>query len=588
MAGLIILLDQPRTLDAASLPTTATIYFYKTGTTTLENIYTDPALTTLAANPVVLAAGDIFPIRYLDTSKTYRRRIVYGDGTVQDVDPLPVSGQEAANTLAALLNSSAGASNVKMIDGSTVQAAISNLTSVIISSGALNAFIDALARSDALVKKNAAPFTAVANVAVGDLIPTAALPVAAVRLHEDWILVRVRTTSLAGCTPSGVYFDEYILRDPRGSSNVDGGWQTVAHRAFAADRYFEWIISPDDPGGTANQDFALRIGLYTSSYHSGGEGPAYYYTGFGHGRMFADRNLFTISSDGRAGNLQTIAQWPVGTRVYGTYLTISGSFKNRTLAGTLGANPITTTNGSATATVTHTGHGYSTGQGVEFVGALGFNGLSAGQLNLRFAITVVNANSYTITLPVAATATGNGGGSALQFFPECLNVNYLHSFNSSVGMLRYGSYQASLSGFGIQDSYGYLNPINYLSANTIKPVGSEPASLIKRDFSQPLLNTGPTSATAIQAYNSAFPAIFQKQTLAYGQPLRKQGGGLAAWGQNLYARYFWLDNADFAKIYWHLNSSEAGTPRTAFLLNTGDVWEWQSNLQTVYNSAGPS
>jgi hypothetical protein len=588
MAGIITLLDQPRTSDASALPTTAIIYFYQVGTTTLQNIYTDSALTTLAANPVVLAAGQMFPIIYLNPALTYRRRIVYGDATVQDVDPLPVSGKEAADNLATLLNSSAGASNVKTTDGSTVQASLSNLSSLVTSSGGLNAFIDALARSVAVEKKNKLPYVDVNGVAVGDLIPTAVTPVAALRLHQDWILVRTRTTSLAGSSPSGVYFDEYILRDPRGFSGVDGGWQTIAHRAFAADRYFEWVVTADNPGDIANNDFALRFGLYTSLYHSGGEGPYYYYSGFGHGRMFADRNLITITSDGRAGNLQTIANWPVGTRVYGTYLTVTSTFRCRTLAGLLGSSPIATTNASTTATITHTAHGYSTGQGIEFAGATGFNGISAGQFNVRYAITVVDANSYTITLPIPATGTGSGGGSAIQFFPECVTVSYDQMYTAANGCLKHGTYQATLAGFGVQDSYGYMNSVSYLTANTIKPVGTEPASLIQRNLGQPLRNIGPTSATSYQAYNSAFPTIFQKLTLSYGQPLRRVSGGVAAWAQNLFARYFWLDNADFGKFYVHLNSSEEGLPRHASLMSTSDVWEWQGTIKTEYNAGGPS
>jgi hypothetical protein len=89
MAAVITLLDQPRALTAQGKPTSAVIFFYLTGTTVLANIYNDEALTDPAANPVLLASGQIFPDIYLDPEITYRRRIVYGDGTIHDVDPLP-------------------------------------------------------------------------------------------------------------------------------------------------------------------------------------------------------------------------------------------------------------------------------------------------------------------------------------------------------------------------------------------------------------------------------------------------------------------------------------------------------------------
>lgn len=102
MAGVITLLDQPRTLDALGRATDALIYYYYTGTTVLAPIYSNKTLTTPAVNPVDLAAGEIFPDIFLDPSVTYRRRILYGDGTIQDVDPLPFNS--SALVFASLLD----------------------------------------------------------------------------------------------------------------------------------------------------------------------------------------------------------------------------------------------------------------------------------------------------------------------------------------------------------------------------------------------------------------------------------------------------------------------------------------------------
>ena len=121
MPGVLTLLDQPRTLNAQAGPTTATIFFYESGTSNVANIYADEALTTPLDNPLSLAAGQIFPDVYLDSNINYRRRIEYGDGSVQDVDPIDKGAEALRNTLESTL----GASQVGLADGSTVEDRVS-------------------------------------------------------------------------------------------------------------------------------------------------------------------------------------------------------------------------------------------------------------------------------------------------------------------------------------------------------------------------------------------------------------------------------------------------------------------------------
>ena len=72
------------------------------------------------------------------------------------------------------------------------------------------------------------------------------------------------------------------------------------------------------------------------------------------------------------------------------------------------SSPFTTTNGSATVTVAHSGHGAITGDRVIFAGASAVNGLT---LNGEFTVTKVDNNSYTITASSNASGSGSGGGS---------------------------------------------------------------------------------------------------------------------------------------------------------------------------------
>lgn len=80
------------------------------------------------------------------------------------------------------------------------------------------------------------------------------------------------------------------------------------------------------------------------------------------------------------------------------------------LAETLANDPLTTTNGSPTVTVTDTAHGIPTGTVVTISGAAAVGGITP---NGSFAITVVNANSYTFQFTSNASSAATGGGAAV-------------------------------------------------------------------------------------------------------------------------------------------------------------------------------
>jgi hypothetical protein len=79
-------------------------------------------------------------------------------------------------------------------------------------------------------------------------------------------------------------------------------------------------------------------------------------------------------------------------------------------SATLGTNPITTTDGSTTVTVTHTSHGATTGEIVSFSGAAEVNNIT---LSGAYELTKVNANSYTVVDSATADGSGAGGGSSV-------------------------------------------------------------------------------------------------------------------------------------------------------------------------------
>lgn len=76
----------------------------------------------------------------------------------------------------------------------------------------------------------------------------------------------------------------------------------------------------------------------------------------------------------------------------------------------LGNNPFSMTNNSAVVTVTDTTHGALNGDYVTFSGAAAGGGIT---ISGEYALTYVDANSYTITHSAVATSTTTGGGAAV-------------------------------------------------------------------------------------------------------------------------------------------------------------------------------
>ena len=81
-------------------------------------------------------------------------------------------------------------------------------------------------------------------------------------------------------------------------------------------------------------------------------------------------------------------------------------------------NPIATTDGSTTITITDAAHGAKVGEFVVITGATATGGIPADTLNRKagYQITAITTNTYTITSPTAASSTVSaGGGNAVAF-----------------------------------------------------------------------------------------------------------------------------------------------------------------------------
>jgi hypothetical protein len=144
------------------------------------------------------------------------------------------------------------------------------------------------------------------------------------------------------------------------------------------------------------------------------------------------------------------------------YVENNGSFYDITpirSSPTLGTNPFTT-NGTTTVTVNHTAHGAITGDFVTFSGSVGFNGLTAGDLDKEFQVTVLNANQYTIVVSTTPSGSGAGGGAAVVAAYQ-INIGLSQATNS----FGWGAGGWGSSGWGTQATTGVSTPLRLWNAH---------------------------------------------------------------------------------------------------------------------------
>lgn len=121
--------------------------------------------------------------------------------------------------------------------------------------------------------------------------------------------------------------------------------------------------------------------------------------------------------------------------------------------GTLGNDPLTTTNGSAVVTVEDTLHGLSIGDTVVIAGATAVGGITP---NGTFLVdSVIDSGHYTYTFTSTATSDATGGGAAVTYKYEISVGSELGTYGLGYGVGGYG-----LGGYGEEhdSSTIYIEP----------------------------------------------------------------------------------------------------------------------------------
>ena len=92
-------------------------------------------------------------------------------------------------------------------------------------------------------------------------------------------------------------------------------------------------------------------------------------------------------------------------------------------------NPIATTDGSTTITITDASHGAKVGDFVVISGAAATGGITAENLNRKagYQVTAITTNTYTLTSPTAATSTVSAGGG------NAVGLAYLIGIDAELG-----------------------------------------------------------------------------------------------------------------------------------------------------------
>jgi hypothetical protein len=98
------------------------------------------------------------------------------------------------------------------------------------------------------------------------------------------------------------------------------------------------------------------------------------------------------------------------------YINEGGTYSDITpirISGTYDPDPISTTDGSTSVTITHVDHGENVGDYITIAGATDVGGLTiSGEYTVT---TVIDADHFTITANAPATSTATGGGAAVTY-----------------------------------------------------------------------------------------------------------------------------------------------------------------------------
>lgn len=229
-------------IDGNGVPMSgALLYFYKTGTTTPQDTYTDSGLGTPNANPVVADSNGLFPPIYLTSGPDYKAILKTSAGvTVATRDPIEAPISAAAVTLPTLRS---------YLAGLTLSAAGSSATFGIAAGQCADSTNTVLMTLAAALTKTTSAWSAGSgngSLDTGTIANSTWYHVYLIQRTDTGTVDALVSTSVSSPTlPS-----PYTLKRRIGSMKTDGSAQWVA---FVQDGdLFQWSTPPHDINNSNN------------------------------------------------------------------------------------------------------------------------------------------------------------------------------------------------------------------------------------------------------------------------------------------------------------------------------------------------
>jgi len=155
---------------------------------------------------------------------------------------------------------------------------------------------------------------------------------------------------------------------------------------------------------------------------------------------------------------------------------------------TLANDPLSTVSGTNVITVSDPGTKLKPSDRVEILGATGFNGIPAGELNTQHLVREAGPDDYTFFVSSNATSTGSGGGAAVDQATAIITVN----------QVAHGNLDGDRVKITLAASFAGIPDTEINAEHIIRDVTTDAFDIVVNTFATSSVTGGGGAATEIQ------------------------------------------------------------------------------------------